>query len=150
MLCGNSFSLKTTLMIADQTLQRLEVMHNKNYLHRDIKPENLVMVVFCHPGSPQAQHDGEPDRLQSITQVQGQQNAQPHTIQGELQHGRHNEVHIHIFASRHRAEQTRRPRIARLHAGLLSQRRPAVARLRGRQQGREDPDDTRYEDITHA
>jgi len=42
-LCGKKFSLKTSLMLFYQLLQRLEYMHNKNYIHRDIKPDNLMM-----------------------------------------------------------------------------------------------------------
>jgi serine/threonine protein kinase len=36
------FSLKTTLQIIAQVLDRLEVFHNAGYIHRDLKPENLV------------------------------------------------------------------------------------------------------------
>lgn len=39
MYCNCQFSLKTTLMIADQLLQRLRDLHTKEILHRDIKPQ---------------------------------------------------------------------------------------------------------------
>ncbi|PNP52109.1 hypothetical protein THARTR1_07318 [Trichoderma harzianum] len=41
--CGKKFSLKTTLMIADQLLQRLETFHSQDIVHRDIKPDNIAM-----------------------------------------------------------------------------------------------------------
>jgi casein kinase 1 len=40
--CGKKFSLKTTLMVADQMISRMESMHNLNFIHRDIKPDNFL------------------------------------------------------------------------------------------------------------
>jgi len=37
------FSLKTVLMLADQMLERLELLHEKGVVHRDIKPGNFVL-----------------------------------------------------------------------------------------------------------
>lgn len=41
--CGRQFSLKTTLLLADQLLIRLQVFHSLNILHRDVKPDNVAM-----------------------------------------------------------------------------------------------------------
>lgn len=43
--CGRKFSLKTVLMLMDQTLTRVEYLHENNFLHRDIKPDNFLMGV---------------------------------------------------------------------------------------------------------
>lgn len=41
--CGRKLSLKTTLMLADQMISRIEFVHSKSVLHRDIKPDNFLM-----------------------------------------------------------------------------------------------------------
>jgi serine/threonine protein kinase len=40
---GSRFSLKTTLMIGHQLIERLQYCHERHFIHRDIKPDNILM-----------------------------------------------------------------------------------------------------------
>merc|ERR1712130_185989 len=40
--CEGQFSEKSTAMVAEQILCRIEYLHSRSYLHRDIKPENFM------------------------------------------------------------------------------------------------------------
>jgi len=41
--CKRKFTIKTTLMVGEQMVQRLEFMHGKEFIHRDIKPDNFLI-----------------------------------------------------------------------------------------------------------
>merc|ERR1719486_478096 len=43
--CGGKLQPKTTTLIAEQVLQRIEFFHSKKMVHRDIKPENFMFGV---------------------------------------------------------------------------------------------------------
>ncbi|VEL20302.1 unnamed protein product [Protopolystoma xenopodis] len=46
--CGRRFTMKTVLMLADQMITRLDVLHSRCFLHRDIKPDNFLMGIGRH------------------------------------------------------------------------------------------------------
>ncbi|PBJ70791.1 casein kinase [Trypanosoma cruzi cruzi] len=41
--CEWKLSLKTTLMLAEQMIARIEFVHSKSVIHRDMKPDNFLM-----------------------------------------------------------------------------------------------------------
>ncbi|KAI9011906.1 kinase-like domain-containing protein [Phycomyces nitens] len=43
--CNRKFSLKTSLLLADQMISRIEYIHRKGFIHRDIKPDNFLMGI---------------------------------------------------------------------------------------------------------
>jgi len=44
-LCKGSFSLRTTLLLAEQLMMCIESVHSRGVVHRDIKPENFLIGV---------------------------------------------------------------------------------------------------------
>lgn len=44
-ICNRRFTLKTTLMLIDQMIARIEQIHANSYLHRDVKPDNFVVGI---------------------------------------------------------------------------------------------------------
>jgi serine/threonine protein kinase len=41
--CGHKFTLKTTLILAQDILRRIHYLHSKRIIHRDLKPENFLI-----------------------------------------------------------------------------------------------------------
>eukprot|EP01062_Namystynia_karyoxenos_P017588 TRINITY_DN16485_c0_g2_i1.p1 TRINITY_DN16485_c0_g2~~TRINITY_DN16485_c0_g2_i1.p1 ORF type:complete len:443 (+),score=135.04 TRINITY_DN16485_c0_g2_i1:120-1448(+) len=41
--CGRRFSVKTTLMLTEQILTRVQYIHSRLFIHRDLKPDILLM-----------------------------------------------------------------------------------------------------------
>jgi serine/threonine protein kinase len=41
--CGGKLTAKSTLLLAEQVLRRLEYLHSRCCVHRDVKPENFMM-----------------------------------------------------------------------------------------------------------
>lgn len=41
--CSNKFTVKTTALLGEQIVRRIEYLHSKSIIHRDIKPENFMM-----------------------------------------------------------------------------------------------------------
>ena len=41
--CGGTFEIKTVLYLGEMFIDRIQKMHEKNFIHRDIKPENFTI-----------------------------------------------------------------------------------------------------------
>lgn len=48
-LCGGTFSMKTTLMLAHHILNSVEYLHNLEVVHRDFKPSNFLIGLRENP-----------------------------------------------------------------------------------------------------
>ena len=43
--CKRKFSLKTVLMLGEQMITRIELLHNHHFIHRDMKPDNFLIGI---------------------------------------------------------------------------------------------------------
>ncbi|MCL4116647.1 UNVERIFIED_CONTAM: hypothetical protein GTU68_055996, partial [Idotea baltica] len=41
--CGGKFTLKTTLLVVDQLIDRINWVHQKKFIYNDIDPENFLV-----------------------------------------------------------------------------------------------------------
>jgi len=101
--CNRKFSLKTVLMLADQTINRIEYIHAKNFLHRDVKPDNFLIGLGKKANQVHAIDFG------LAKKVPRSENAAAHPVQGEQELDGHSPLRERQHASRHRAEPSRRP-----------------------------------------
>ena len=44
--CGRKFSVKTTVLLAKQMIERLRDIHNRDLIYRDIKPDNFLISQY--------------------------------------------------------------------------------------------------------
>ncbi|KAL6940503.1 hypothetical protein ACO0QE_004407 [Hanseniaspora vineae] len=44
--CGRKFSVKTTVLLAKQMIERLKDIHNRDLIYRDIKPDNFLISQY--------------------------------------------------------------------------------------------------------
>lgn len=47
-LCGHQFTLKTVLILAQESIKKIQYIHSRGIIHRDIKPENFLIGLHTN------------------------------------------------------------------------------------------------------
>ncbi len=147
--CDRKFSLKTTLMLIDQLLERFQALHSKKYIHRDVKPQNCLLgsgrngnVVYLTDFGLSREimtiKEGDDEVLPKHPRLVG--TTRYASIRGHLGYGKPNYRHDGSDSDQgYSANAKRRLGIPGLYDDILLPRQSSLARTQGTRRQRKGP-----------